>query len=332
MRTTRYNSVQQLVHECWIASPALMATAAIMCIVLVANLIGLVVDDRIITGMPAWLKPAKFSSSVIIYTTTLAWMFRFIPERSRLRQRAGGIIAAMLCLEIVVIDLQAWRGTTSHFNYTSVLNGVLFGIMGLSILVLWVASIIVMVAFFRTTFADPALGWLVRFGALIMVVGAGLGAAMTRPTTEQLAQLERGVAVKTVGAHTVGAPDGGPGIPGFGWSTRHGDWRVAHFVGLHALQLLPLLYLLIGRVRNVRRRARLAIVAGVSYSVLVGILAWQALRGQSVVTPDSLTFSVLGIWGVATLVAAIGTQSAAVLRIPRRIYGDSRRYSTVYRA
>ncbi len=81
------------------------------------------------------------------------------------------------------------------------------------------------------------------------------------------------------GAHTVGAPDGGPGLPLTGWSTRHGDVRVPHFIGLHAWQVLPLFVRRVLRRGSDRTRTRLAIAAaGLYAAVFVGLLV-QALRG-----------------------------------------------------
>jgi hypothetical protein len=79
----------------------------------------------------------------------------------------------------------------------------------------------------------------------------------------------------TSGAHTVGAPDGGPGIPGTGWSLEHGDLRVPHFVGLHAMQILPMFAWLIGR-----NRPRLVIAAGGFYAMVFAFLLAQALEGR----------------------------------------------------
>jgi hypothetical protein len=107
------------------------------------------------------------------------------------------------------------------------------------------------------------------------------------------------------GAHTVGAPDGGPGLTGTGWSRSHGDLRVAHFVGLHALQVLPILALVLRRrpLPDVVR-VRLVKVAAASYAALFVILLAQALRGVPVASPDTSTIVQLGAWAVTTVLAA----------------------------
>jgi hypothetical protein len=102
----------------------------------------------------------------------------------------------------------------------------------------------------------------------------------------------------------VGAPDGGPGLTGLGWSREHGDLRVPHFVGLHAMQLLPLLVLVAARRWLAEfTRVRLAFVIAASYFSLFLILLWQALRAQSFVRPDALTIGSIMAWAIATVVA-----------------------------
>ena len=118
-----------------------------------------------------------------------------------------------------------------------------------------------------------------------------------------------------VGAHTVGAPDGGPGIPGTGWSVEHGDIRVAHFVGLHAFQALPIVALLLRRrVGDALTMTRTTVIAAASYAGLFGILLWQALRGQSIIRPDAITIELLAAWAAVTVVALI----LVVMRRPFR--------------
>ena len=275
---------------------------------LAVAVVGLLIDPRTITGAPAWLKPAKFAVSITIYTLTLAWIFTLIPNWVRTRRIVEWTTAIVMVLEVIIIDLQAFRGTTSHFNVSTVFDGVLFTIMGAAIVTQTLSTIAVAVALWRERLADPALGWALRLGMTITIVGAMTGGLMTRPTGAQLDAARAGERMLIAGAHTVGAPDGGPGLTGTGWSTEHGDVRVAHFVGLHALQVLPAIALLARRRLSTVVRMRLVVIASVSYFALYVILLSQALRSQSVLAPDGTTLMVLGLW-------AAGTASLAAVSI-----------------
>jgi len=280
--------------------------------VLAASLIGLVVDPRVITGAPAWLKPAKFAVSTAIYMLTLAWIFRQLPDSPRTRRIVGWMTAVILVLEVAIIDTQAWRGTTSHFNIGTTLDAVLFTIMGSAIVIQTLSSVAVAVALWRQRFDDRALGWALRFGLVVTIVGASTGGFMTRPTAAQLDESRTTGRMTIAGAHTVGAPDGGPGLPGTGWSVEHGDVRIPHFVGLHAMQILPLLALVLRRRRvDDIARVRVMLVATASYAALFALLLWQALRGQSLVQPDGYTLAVFLGW---VILSAIGVWFAAARR------------------
>ena len=287
----------------WKTDARLTALGLLMVAALGATGVALVVDPRVIGGAPAWLKPAKFAVSIAIYCLTLAWIFTYIPDWRGTRTIVSWVTTVALLLEIVIIDLQAFRGTTSHFNVGTILDGVLFTTMGLAIVVQTLSAIAVAVALWRQPFADRALGWALRLGMTLTIAGALSGGLMTRPTAAQLESARAGNRMTIAGAHTVGGPDGGPGLPGTGWSVEHGDLRVAHFLGLHAVQLIPLLGVLVaGRGRHETGRVRLVLAISASYASLFVLLLWQALRGQSVIAPDATTLGTVAAW--ATLTAA----------------------------
>ena len=306
-----------MIRNLWRTSRPLTALGLVMLVVLVPFAVGLFVDPRLITGAPAWLKPAKFAVSTAIYSLTLAWVFRALPAWPRMRAIVGWTSALVFAIEVAIIAAQAWRGTTSHFNVSTLLDGVLFGAMGALILAQTIASAAVAVALWRErAFADQAMGWAMRIGMTLTIVGAATGGLMTRPTTTQLDQARTTHVMTVSGAHTVGAPDGGPGLPGTGWSREHGDLRVPHFVGLHALQALPLLVVALRRRQWPEAlRVRAAVVAGAAYAGLFVTLLAQALRGQSILQPDAVTLAMLGTViaaSAAALMAAAGRRRLAV--------------------
>ena len=90
-----------------------------MLLVLAVSLAGLLLDPRIITGAPAWLKPMKFAISISIYCFTLLWMLTFVRGRPRLVGLVSWVTAIALLVEMVLIAGAAALGTTSHFNVST---------------------------------------------------------------------------------------------------------------------------------------------------------------------------------------------------------------------
>jgi hypothetical protein len=284
------------------ASPPLTAVGLLMAVVAVPSAIGVFVDPRVITGAPAWLKPFKFAISTAIYSLTLAWIFGYLSDWPRVRRVVGWTTAIVFVLEVAIIDAQAWRGTPSHFNVSTPLDGVLFGVMGAAILLQTLVSVAVAVALWRQRFTDRPLGWALRLGMTLTIAGALTGSLMTRPTEGQLAHARAGGRMTIVGAHSVGGVDGGLGVPVTGWSREHGDLRVAHFVGLHAIQALALFAVGLRRWRRPEAvRVRIVLTAAASYALLFLLLLWEALRGQSVVALDAMALASIAIWAAVTV-------------------------------
>lgn len=246
-------------------SPVLSATGWFHVVVLLGAIVGMAIDSRQILGINPWVKPAKFSISILAYVWTMAWILDALPNYTRgIRWISWGISATMVA-EIVCICLQSFRGVPSHFNISSPLNGAIFSVMGISILANTALVVLVLGMFFRHPPARPIVHiWGIRTGILIFIASGFIGNAMVGQMS-----------------HTVGSDDGGPGLPVLNWSTEAGDLRVAHAIGLHALQLLPLLGFALSRTeRSESRQKRLIWAASLIYAALTFCLYIQALAGR----------------------------------------------------
>lgn len=268
-------------------------------------LAGVFIDQRAITGAPAWVKPTKFGISIAVYSVTLLWILSLIRRDTRRRQRfvrwTGWTVVTTLAVELVLIAVQVVRGTSSHFNLSTSFDAAVFSIMGASIVILFLANLVVAVVVLRERLEDRVMASAIRLGLVIASIGMAFGFLMTNPTAQQLAAMDAGETVNFVGAHSVGVADGGPGLPFVGWSTEGGDLRIGHFIGMHALQVLP--FLAVGLRRSggsERRRRGIVRIVAAGYLGLTLLVTWQALRAQPLLRPDGVTLTVLGLLIAAT--------------------------------
>ena len=306
--TTSFPAVQTRWHH-----PLLWLSLAMAASTL-ATLAGLIFDARLLDGAALWAKPFKFSISILIYAVTLSWLLGQLPRWRRLAWWSGTVTAVFLAVEMVIIGGAAASGNTSHFNVSTPLAAGLWSVMAISIVIVWLAALLVALLLFRTPLGDPARTLAIRAGLVVALIGMALAFLMTGPTADQLKSFQ-GI----VGAHTVGLPDGGPGLPLLGWSTEAGDLRVPHFVGMHALQLIPLAALLlelgarrIPLFRSATTRLGLIWILVAPICGALAILTVQALAGQSVVRPDGA----VTMWSVTLLGAGLAV--AVVLSRARR--------------
>jgi len=283
-----------------LASRALLVVAGLCVLALAGAAAGLLLDDRTITGAPAWLKPAKFAVSIAVYCATLAWVLRRVSGLPRAVAVIAGTTAAALVGELVLIALQVARGTTSHFNDATPFDAAVFSAMGGLVALVFLAAAGAALLLLRQRGLPRVLAAGLRGGLLVSLLGMAEAGLMIAHRT----------AASPSGGHTVGAADGGPGLPLTGWSTLHGDLRVSHFVGLHGLQALLLLAWALHRSGLPDRvGARLVTVGALGWAGLVVLLAWQALRGLPLLAPDAPVAATAAGWAVVVAGAA-----AVVLR------------------
>lgn len=323
---------RRLLQRSWEISRPL-TLLGLFALVAIPFLIALVyLDPRVITGQPAWMKPLRFAISGAIYAFTAVFLLGQLQGHSRLARLIGTTIAACFLLEYSIIVVQVIRGTTSHFNVGSPLDALLWYVMAPSISAVWLATVVLAFLLARQPSTDPVLGRAMVLGLAVALCGMAVtGLLMPMPTPAQRLALAAGQQVSVIGAHSVGVPDGGPGLPITDWSTVGGDLRVPHFLSLHSLQVMLVLgwlasarSALASRLSS-RQRELLMWPCALALGGLVAIATWQAERGQSVIAPDALTITALALlaggaalWAAAiALVARRGEQVAGLAHVKR---------------
>ncbi len=210
-----------------------------------------------VLGISAWIKPFKFFLSSAIFSWSMGWYMTYLQEERKVGIYSW-VVIIVLFFETTYIAIQGGRGELSHFNNSNSFYAAMFGLMGLAITVmtLWTAYIGYLFFKKKITFIPAYYLWGIRLGIIIFVIFALQGGAMARAA-----------------AHTVGAPDGGPGLPLLNWNTQFGDLRIAHFLGMHALQIIPLVSFFL------LRKTSLTLVFGILYFLLATFLLIQASMG-----------------------------------------------------
>ena len=226
-------------------------------VVAVVCLILMPFEETQILGVNRWLKPFKFYSSVGIMILTMGWLLYHLNNPKKIKIFSWLMVITMF-FENGLIIAQAVRKTTSHFNATSALNGIVFSLMGMLILIFTITVIFACISFFKQKqFSIPtAYVWGIRLGLLFFIIFS----------------LEGGIMVGLL-KHTIGAPDGGPGLPLVNWSSHYGDLRIADFIGIHSLQVLPLFGNYFAKTK------KQTLIFSVVYFLLASALFLQAMNG-----------------------------------------------------
>jgi hypothetical protein len=210
-----------------------------------------------VMGVNAYIKPLKFFLSVAIFSWPMGFYMRYLDNQVQVAIYTVVLIAGM-SFELAVIFLQAIRGRQSHFNVGTPLDAGLFAAMGIVIVIVNLWTVYIGYLFFeQSSFLIPmAMVWAIRLGIFMSALFAFQGGMMA-------ARLR----------HTIGGNDDEPGLPLLNWSRRHGDLRIAHFLGIHALQAIPLMALL------ANSPAQVFAIAGSWFTLVIVALA-RALAGK----------------------------------------------------
>lgn len=221
------------------------------------------------TAVNPWIKPIKFSLSFSTFASTISLLLMALRIPQWQLKLARRVIAGSVALEILSLGAQAWRSAYPHSGQAGLDSGL--AQMTNSMVMVNTAIVCWMLVLFcanrvRSSMVDGPMVSAIRYSIMIFLAGNAIGGYM----------LSRG-------SHTVGATDGGPGLPFVNWSTIGGDLRIAHFIAIHAIQIVPLFAYILAQmspIPTVKHRKLAIAVLAIAVSGAVGATFVQAALGR----------------------------------------------------
>lgn len=256
-----------LLHKALSRHRGLTLSALLIWAAMLPTLIALGVDERTVREVNVWVKPLKFMAAIGLFWLSTAWFIGLLPDTERRHASVRALVAVVLgagLFEITYITVQAALGQASHFNASSLFHQVMYTLMGLGAMAMTATQPVLAWRIARHGRADLSPVWrssVVLGLVLTFVLGAGAGGLLGSVQ-----------------------PPSGAGLPVVGWHLGGGDLRPAHFIGIHAQQLVPLVGMLLAAAGG-RQRWLWAFVA--LYTVLWAAAMANGLDG-AVFTPPPI--------------------------------------------
>ena len=218
-----------------------------------------------VQGVNAWFKPLKFATSIGLFSWTMAWYCHYLLDFNV--TPFNWTVITLFGFELVYIIFQASKGQLSHFNISTPTYSLIYSLMGLAAVLVTLYTAYIGLLFFTQSFPDlpKYYIWSIRLGILIFVIFSFEGGLMGSRMN-----------------HSVGAINDNSNWWIVGWSKTVGDLRVSHFIGMHALQLLPLLSFYIFK------NLKMTIVISIFYGLLATSTLVQALNGKPLISQNKL--------------------------------------------
>jgi hypothetical protein len=190
----------------------------------------------------------------------MAWYCYYLPSFNL--NLFNWTVVILWSFEIFYIALQASKGQLSHFNLSTPVYSFLYSLMALAASAITLYTAYIGLLFFKSDFPDLPnyYLWAIRFGIIIFVIFSFEGFAMGSRLN-----------------HSVGALNDNSNWFIVGWSKIVGDLRVSHFIGMHALQVVPVLSYYLFKTTN------LTIGLSIVYGLLALLTLIQALQGKPLI-------------------------------------------------